>query len=301
MQPAEATTTRPIELAVPTDRAEAAKKAASHGSGVFRAFLLGVVFLYLGVVLVAPLVALAMETVDVGFAEIVRALGTPTALSALWNSVALVALAVAINAVVGTLGAIYIVRHRHFARGYLDALCDLPLAVSPVMIGLAFILLLGRDGVLAPVLDAAGVKILFSFPALLLATLFVTLPFAMREVAYVLEEIGTSEEEAAVTLGASPLQTFFRVTLPNIRVALSYGLMMTAARALGEFGAVLVLGGSIAGHTQTATTFIHDAIEERDLASAYGMAAVLALASIALLLVLEVLKRRTHAVTRREK
>ncbi len=301
MQPAESTTTRPIELAVPTDRAEAAKKAASHGSGVFRAFLLGVVFLYLGVVLVAPLVALAMETVDVGFAEIVRALGTPTALSALWNSVALVALAVAINAVVGTLGAIYIVRHRHFARGYLDALCDLPLAVSPVMIGLAFILLLGRDGVLAPVLDAAGVKILFSFPALLLATLFVTLPFAMREVAYVLEEIGTSEEEAAVTLGASPLQTFFRVTLPNIRVALSYGLMMTAARALGEFGAVLVLGGSIAGHTQTATTFIHDAIEERDLASAYGMAAVLALASIALLLVLEVLKRRTHAVTRREK
>src|SRR5690606_24233472 len=229
MQPAESTTTRPIELAVPTDRAEAAKKAASHGSGVFRAFLLGVVFLYLGVVLVAPLVALAMETVDVGFAEIVRALGTPTALSALWNSVALVALAVAINAVVGTLGAIYIVRHRHFARGYLDALCDLPLAVSPVMIGLAFILLLGRDGVLAPVLDAAGVKILFSFPALLLATLFVTLPFAMREVAYVLEEIGTSEEEAAVTLGASPLQTFFRVTLPNIRVALSYGLMMTAA------------------------------------------------------------------------
>lgn len=301
MQPAESTTTRPIELAVPTDRAEAAKKAASHGSGVFRAFLLGVVFLYLGVVLVAPLVALAIETVDVGFAEIVRALGTPTALSALWNSVALVALAVAINAVVGTLGAIYIVRHRHFARGYLDALCDLPLAVSPVMIGLAFILLLGRDGVLAPVLDAAGVKILFSFPALLLATLFVTLPFAMREVAYVLEEIGTSEEEAAVTLGASPLQTFFRVTLPNIRVALSYGLMMTAARALGEFGAVLVLGGSIAGHTQTATTFIHDAIEERDLASAYGMAAVLALASIALLLVLEVLKRRTHAVTRREK
>lgn len=301
MQPAESTTPRPIELAVPTDRAEAAKKAASHGSGVFRAFLLGVVFLYLGVVLVAPLVALAMETVDVGFAEIVRALGTPTALSALWNSVALVALAVAINAVVGTLGAIYIVRHRHFARGYLDALCDLPLAVSPVMIGLAFILLLGRDGVLAPVLDAASVKILFSFPALLLATLFVTLPFAMREVAYVLEEIGTSEEEAAVTLGASPLQTFFRVTLPNIRVALSYGLMMTAARALGEFGAVLVLGGSIAGHTQTATTFIHDAIEERDLASAYGMAAVLALASIALLLVLEVLKRRTHAVTRREK
>lgn len=301
MQPAESTTPRPIELAVPADRAEAAKKAASHGSGVFRAFLLGVVFLYLGVVLLAPLVALAIETVDVGFAEIVRALGTPTALSALWNSVALVALAVAINAVVGTLGAIYIVRHRHFARGYLDALCDLPLAVSPVMIGLAFILLLGRDGVLAPVLDAAGVKILFSFPALLLATLFVTLPFAMREVAYVLEEIGTSEEEAAVTLGASPLQTFFRVTLPNIRVALSYGLMMTAARALGEFGAVLVLGGSIAGHTQTATTFIHDAIEERDLASAYGMAAVLALASIALLLVLEVLKRRTHAVTRREK
>jgi sulfate transport system permease protein len=125
--------------------------------------------------------------------------------------------------------------------------------------------------------------------------LFVTLPYTVREVAYVLDEIGTSEEEAAVTLGASPWQTFWRVTLPNVRLGLGYGLLMTIARTLGEFGAVLVLGGSISGQTQTATTFIHDAIEERELAGAYGMAAVLAVASVTLLLILDRVKRRSHA------
>lgn len=118
----------------------------------------------------------------------------------------------------------------------------------------------------------------------------------MREVAYVLEEFGTSEEEAAATLGASPWQTFVRVTYPNIRIALSYGLLMTAARTLGEFGAVLVLGGSIVGQTQTATTFIHDAIEERQLAGAYGMAFVLATMSVVLLLLLERSKARSKGL-----
>jgi sulfate transport system permease protein len=137
-----------------------------------------------------------------------------------------------------------------------------------------------------------GLKVVFSFPGLVIATLFVTLPYTVREVTYVLDEIGTSEEEAAITLGASPWHTFWRVTLPNIRLALGYGLLMTAARSLGEFGAVLVLGGSISGQTQTATTFIHDAIEERALPSAYGMAIVLAAMSVALLLILEWVKGR---------
>jgi sulfate transport system permease protein len=133
---------------------------------------------------------------------------------------------------------------------------------------------------------------LFAFPGLVIATLFVTLPFTLREVAYVLEEIGTSEEEAATTLGASPWQTFWRVTLPNIRLGLGYGLLMTVARSLGEFGAVLVLGGSISQHTQTATTFIYDAIEERELAGAYGMALVLGLLSVGLWVTLEWTKNR---------
>jgi sulfate transport system permease protein len=192
-----------------------------------------------------------------------------------------------VNATVGTIGAIALVRHRFFGRQLVSALCDLPLAVSPVMIGLAFLLLLGRDGALAPALEWLDWKLVFSFPGLVIGTLFVTLPYTIREVAYVLEEIGTSEEEAAATLGASPWQTFTQVTFPNIRVALGYGLLMTTARTLGEFGAVLVLGGSISGQTQTATTFIHDAIEERQLASAYGMALVLGALSVALLLALE--------------
>jgi len=207
----------------------------------------------------------------------------------------LVALSSVANAVVGVIGAIAITRHRFIGRGLIDALADLPLAVSPVMVGLAFMLLLGREGWLSGPLAWLDLQVLFAFPGLLVATLFVTLPFTLREVAYVLQEIGTSEEEAAVTLGASPLQTFFRVTLPNVRLGLGYGLLMSVARALGEFGAVLVLGGSISGHTQTATTFIHDAIEERNFGAAYGMALVLAAISVAFWVALESAKRARAA------
>lgn len=268
--------------------------------GFGRIALLGGVLLYLLLVLVGPMVALLFETNEVGFGAALAAATSPTALDALGMSLVLVAIALIVNAVMGTLGAIALVRHRFFGREFVSALCDLPLAVSPVMIGLAFLLLVGRDGALSPVLQALELKVVFSFPGLVVATLFVTLPYTVREVAYVLEEIGTSEEEAATTLGASPWQTFFWVTLPNIRVALGYGLLMTTARTLGEFGAVLVLGGSISGQTQTATTFIHDAIEERQLAGAYGMALVLALMSVALLLSLEWAKTRRQAAIGRE-
>jgi sulfate transport system permease protein len=183
------------------------------------------------------------------------------------------------------------VRYRFPGRALLSALADLPLAISPVMIGLAFVLLVGRDGLLAAPLAAAGIKVLFAYPGLLIGTLLVTMPYCVREVAYVLEEIGTSEEEAAATLGASPMQTFVRVTLPNIRTGLGYGLLMTTARALGEFGAVLVLGGSISHETQTATTFIHDAIEERNTAAALGMALVLGTLSIGLWTALHILQK----------
>lgn len=259
--------------------------------------LAAVVLVYLGVILLAPIVALVVETAKVGFGPALEAVMTPDALSALERSFLLVVIALAVNTVVGTLGAIVIVRHRFPGRRLLSALFDLPLAVSPVMIGLGFLLLVGRDGLFEPALVTLGLKVVFSFPGLVIGTLFVTLPYTVREIAYVLEEIGTSEEEAATTLGASPWQTFFRVTLPNIRLALGYGLLMTAARTLGEFGAVLVLGGSISGQTQTATTFIHDAIEERHLAGAYGMAMVLAVVSVALLLVLEFAKSRRQPAT----
>lgn len=276
--------------ALPTETTLPSLGTACSSAG--RGILIGGVLLYLGVVLVGPVLALGVETHAVGFGAALRAATTPAALAALRMSLVLAVIAGVVNAVVGTLGAIAIVRSRFVGRSALSALCDLPLSVSPVMVGLAFLLLVGRDGALSPLLNALDLKVLYAFPGLVIATLLVTLPYTLREVAYVLAELGTSEEEAAATLGASPFQTFWRVTLPNIRVALGYGTLMSVARSLGEFGAVLVLGGSITGQTQTATTFIHDAIEERQLAAAYGMAFVLGLTSVALLLGLEWMKAR---------
>ena len=262
--------------------------------------LVAIVLGYLAAVLVGPILAIGYEVAAVGLGTSLTALMAPDAVAALQMSLALAAISAVVNAIVGTALALAIVRHRFPGRAALSALADLPLAISPVMIGLSFVLLVGRDGLLEAPLVAAGIKVLFAFPGLVLGTLFVSLPFTVREVAYVLEEIGTSEEEAAATLGASPMQTFFRVTLPNIRVGLSYGLLMTVARSLGEFGAVLVLGGSISNETQTATTFIHDAIEERRTAGAYGMALVLALMSITLWTVLHVLASKRAATAARK-
>jgi sulfate/thiosulfate transport system permease protein len=247
---------------------------------------------YLLVILCAPLAAIGVELAQLGIGTALASLAKPEALAALRMSLVLTVLSVVINSLVGVVLAIAIVRQRFALRGIVNALADLPLAVSPVMVGLSFLLLFGTDGWFAPTLERFDIKIAFGFGGLLLGTLFVALPYTVREIVYVLEELGTSEEEAASTLGASPAQIFFLVTLPNIRFALGYGVLMTLARSMGEFGAVLVLGGSISGQTQTATTFIHDAIEERETASAYGMATLLALFSVGLLLALEWAKRR---------
>lgn len=248
-----------------------------------RVLLFGSVAAYLLLVLALPLAALARRVLALGIPAVLEALSDPEPLAALGRSLLLVALALLINGVFGVLGAIVLVRHRFPGRGVLDLLVDLPLAVSPVVAGLAFLLVFGRGGWLASVLEPAGIRIAFAFPGLLIATVFVTLPFVVREVGYVLAELGTDEEEAARTLGASRWQTFVRVTLPNIAGGAGYGLTLTAARALGEFGAVLVLGGAIVGSTETATTFIYGAVEERHEAAAYGMAALLAAASMLVL------------------
>jgi sulfate transport system permease protein len=288
-----------VSLPVPSVRPNArAASAEASGRRLGQIALGSVVLAYLGCVLLAPLGAMAVELARLGPLAALQSLLEPNALRALRMTLILTVLSVAINAVVGTLGAVAIVRQRFALRPVINALSDLPLAVSPVMVGLAFILLFGREGLLAPLAAAAGIKVVFAFAGLLLGTLFVSLPYTIREVAYVLDELGTSEEEAAATLGASPWQIFFRVTLPNVRFGLAYGLLMTLARSVGEFGAVLVLGGSISGQTQTATTFIHDAIDQRATASAYGMALLLALISVVLLLGLEWFKRKKHGRTR---
>ncbi len=248
--------------------------------------LVAMVGLYVAGLLLVPLFAL-VRAVAADLPAVVAALTVPDALRALGLSVGLAAVALLLNGIAGIAGALVLTRQRFAGRALLDALVDLPLAVSPVMTGLAFLLLFGRNGWLGPVLQAVGIKVAFAIPGLVLATVFVTLPFMLREIALVLEELGTSEEDAAATLGASAWQTFRLVTLPNVREGLILGATLTVARALGEFGAVLVLGGAISGRTDTATTFIHNAMEERHTTSAYGMALVLAAAAAALLVLLQ--------------
>ncbi|HEU4882696.1 MAG TPA: ABC transporter permease subunit [Longimicrobium sp.] len=251
-----------------------------------RGVLIAAVLAYLAVVLLLPLAALVARALSEGPAALASALSSAGALAGLWHSFVAVALALAINGTLGVAGAIVLVRHRFWGRQVLDLLVDLPLAVSPVMVGLAFLLVFGRGGWLRPVTDALGMQVAFAFTGVVLVTLFVTLPYTIREVGYLLQEVGTAEEEVAATLGATPWQTFRRVTLPNVRNALGAGLTLTAARALGEFGAAVVVGGAISGRTQTATTYIYGEMESRNTAGAYGMALLLAIASTVLLLVL---------------
>ena len=264
------------------------RKPLNLGQIVLLALVLG----YLGLILVLPLGAMALRALAAGPQALLLAFADPAAREGLRLTLILASIALIGNGLVGLGAGLVLVRHRFFGRRLLDMLVDLPLAVSPVMTGLAFLLVFGRGGWLEPWLEWTGIKVSFAFPGLLLATLFVTFPFTLREVAYVLIELGSDEEEAAATLGASPWQIFRRVTLPNIRYGLGYGLVLTLARALGEFGAVLVIGGAISGQTQTATTFIYNALEERRETAAYSMALVLALASVLFLLALEWIKRQ---------
>lgn len=264
-------------------------RGAGRPGGFFEwAVVVGVVAFLLSVV-VLPLGALVLEVARHP-EEVVAGLSTREAIHALRLSCTLAVISIVVNGVVGVAGALVLVRQRFLLRRVLDALVDLPLAVSPVMTGLGFLLLFGRNGLLGPYLG--DFKIAFATPGLVVATLFVSLPFTLREVALVLEELGTSEEDAAATLGATPWTTFWRVTLPNIRHGLTLGLTLTTARSLGEFGAVLVLGGAIANETDTATTFIHSAIDERHGPAAYGMALLLAALAIALLAFLQRIKQR---------
>lgn len=260
-----------------------------------RILIVGSVLLYLTVVLVIPLFALVIEAVGIGIPATAQALSAPDARFAMVQTLWLTLIAVVVNGVFGVAIALVLVRQRFVGRGVLDALVDLSLAVSPVMIGLSFLLLVGRDGWFWPWLDAAGIRVAFAFPGLVIATLFVTLPFTVREVSHVLAKIGTDEEQVASTLGASSWRTFWKVTLPNIRRGLLLGITLTAARSLGEFGAILVLGGAIARKTETATTYIYGALEGRENAGAYGMALLLGLVSMLLLIAIERFKTREIA------
>jgi sulfate transport system permease protein len=203
----------------------------------------------------------------------------------------MVAVAVPLNTIFGVLCALAIVRQRFRGRAILNALVDLPFAVSPVVVGLALLLIYGRrDGWIGPWLADHGVRVIFSTPGMILATMFVSLPFVAREVIPVLREIGTEQEQAAATLGAGTFQTFFRITLPAIRWGVAYGVVLTTARALGEFGAVSVVSGKLSGQTETATLFVEGQYQRFNATGAYAASVVLALLALVTLLAMNVIK-----------
>ncbi len=255
-----------------------------------RHLLLAVVLVYVGLLLLAPLGTLFFETFAQGVGVIWRALTQPDVLHSLWLTLWLAAAAVVVNTFFGLIVAWVLVRHRFWGRGFLNGIIDLPFAVSPVVAGYMFILLFGKSGWFAGI--ASWFPILFSWPSMLLATIFVSLPFVIREVMPVLEEAGVDQDQAAFTLGASSWQTFWRVTLPSIRWGLIYGITLTLARSLGEFGAVLVVSGAVSGKTETATLFIYRALEERQKIAAYSVALTLAAISFFILFLLEIVKKK---------
>ena len=249
---------------------------------------------YVTVVLVAPVSLVVYRTFQHGLAPVVDALTTGPAVHAFQLTLLITAVAVPANTIFGVACAHAVVRGRLRGAGVVNALVDLPLALSPVVVGLALFVLYGRTGPLGPWLSEHGIRVLFALPSMILATIFVSLPFVVREVVPVLRELGTEQEEAATTLGASGLQTFRRVTLPAIRWAVAYGVVLTTARSLGEYGAVAVVSGRIAGRTETATLLVEDRYQSFDLAGAYAAAVLLALIAVSVLVVLHRLQPR-HA------
>src|ERR687885_762874 len=255
---------------------------------VLRSLALG----YLAILLLAPVGFVFYRTFEHGVGAAFDSVTTPAATHAFWLTIELVAIAVPLNTIFGIVMALALVRGRWRGRALVSAIVDLPLALSPVVIGLALILVWGVKGWFGRWLLENGLQVIFSFPGLLLATIFVSLPFVVRETVPVLREIGTEQEEAAETLGAGPFTTFWRVTLPAIRWGVAYGVILTTARALGEFGAVSVASRHLAGSTETLTLHVEDRYEGFDLTGAYAAAALLAVIAVATLVTMTLMRRR---------
>lgn len=249
---------------------------------------------YLAVLLFVPVGLVFYRTFEPGVGAVIDSVTTPAAISAFWLTITVTAIAVPLNAIFGIATALALARGKFPGKRVLDALVDLPFAVSPVVVGVSLVLLYGRDGWFAFLLDN-GVQILFSLPGIVLATVFVSLPFVAREVTPVLREIGDDQEQAAATLGASGWQTFWRITLPAIRWGLVYGVVLSTARAIGEFGAVSIISGRVAGETQTLTILVEQRFGNFDLAGAYAASALLALIALLTLLGMTALSKRKES------
>lgn len=286
--------TTEVESSVrPLDRP--APKVAPKAQGTWVKWLLiGITVAYLGLILFIPALNVFVEAFRQGVGPFFENLKSPAFLSSVRLTVIIAAIAVPLNTVFGLCAAWVIARNHFPGRTLLLSIIDLPFAISPVVAGLMFVLLFGRNGWFGPLLEAGGIKIIFALPAMVIVTAFVTMPFVAREVIPVLEEIGSEQEEAAKTLGATDWQTFWRVTLPNIRWGLLYGIILTNARAMGEFGAVSVVSGNIAGKTQTMPLFVEEAYKQYKTPEAYSAAVILALLAVVTLVLKEIVERKSR-------
>jgi sulfate/thiosulfate transport system permease protein len=245
---------------------------------------------YLVAILAGPLSLVFWRTFEHGFDSAWRALSAPDTIHAFELTLIITAIAVPVNTVFGVVCALAIVRRSFPGKGLLNAFIDLPLALSPVVVGLALYLLYGRQGWFGGWFDRHGVQVLFALPSMVLATIFVSVPFVAREVVPTLREIGDEQEQAARTLGSSGWQTFWRITLPSIRWAVVYGVILTTARCLGEYGAVAVVSGRLQGQTETATLRVQERYESFDLPGAYAISLVLALIAVIVLVTMTVIR-----------
>lgn len=263
-----------------------ARRRLVHGG------LIAIAVIYVGVLVIAPLIGIAWAALGAGWSAIVETLSQPDVQHAFYLTAVITVITVIVTSVFGVIVALVITRDRFPGRAVMSAFVDLPLAVSPVIVGLMAVVLFGLGGWFEPWFTARGIHILFALPSMVLVTIFICIPFVIREVVPVLKEVGVTEEEAAQTLGASSLQTFFRVTLKNIRWGLLYGIALTTARSIGEIGAVLIVSGQLTGQTETATLYILRSFDQFQDQQGYIVALTLALVSIVLLIAIETFKNR---------
>lgn len=256
--------------------------------------LIAVVISYLLLILFIPAFNVFVQAFKQGVGPFLKNLTEPAFTHAAWLTVVIALIVVPLNTVFGLCAAWVIARNQFRGRTFLVSLLDIPFAVSPVVAGLMIVLLYGSNGWFGPLLQSANIKIIFALPAMVLASAFITLPFVAREVIPVLEEAGTEQEEAARILGASDWQVFWRVTLPNIRWGLLYGVILTNARVMGEFGAVSVVSGNISGKTQTLPLFVEDAYKQYQTEAAFSSAVLLAGLALVTLVLKEILERKTQ-------
>ncbi len=265
--------------------AAAAAKTAIWLAAIRKWLLIGIAMLFLGLFILVPLLAVFSEALKKGLQLYFAALTEPDAVSAIKLTLLTAAIAVPINTVFGVIAAWGIAKFQFKGKNILTTLIDIPFAVSPVIAGLVFVLLFGSQGIWGPILEEHNIKIIFSVPGIVLATIFVTFPFVVRELIPIMQDQGTEEEQAAISLGASGWQAFFRVTLPNIKWGLLYGVILCNARAMGEFGAVSVVSGHIRGMTNTVPLHVEILYNEYNFTAAFAVASLLALLALVTLVI----------------